>query len=86
MSEGGVEFTILYNTGHYPDASLDDTKVREKEEAQHKAKILEHDIWTGVVQVMQDFIIKAADEECLSEIEDKLMGFTNKNPLEFWTT
>ena len=60
--EGGVGFTFPDHPGHFPDAALDDTKAQAKEEAQHKANILEHYVWTGVVQVTKDFIVKAVDE------------------------
>ena len=31
---------------------------------------------------MKDFIVKVVDEEWLAEIEDKMMGFTDKTPIE----
>ena len=31
---------------------------------------------------MKDFIVKAVDEECLTDIKDDVMGFTNKTPIE----
>ena len=49
MSKGGFEFTILAHPGYYPAATLDDPKVIAKEEAKHKANILDHGVCTIVV-------------------------------------
>ena len=57
-------------------------KVQSKEEAQHKEKILEHDVCAVVVRVMKDCIVKAVNEEWIAEIKYKVMGFTNKTPIE----
>ena len=56
--------------------------MRAKEEAKYKVKILDHDVCTGVIQVMENFIVKSVDEEWIAEIEDEVMGFTNKTPIE----
>ena len=59
MSEGGVKFTIPAHPGSAPS---DDPKVLAKEEAQHKSKILDHDVCARVVQVMNYFIDEAVYE------------------------
>ena len=82
VSGGGVEFTITDYPGYYPAAAWDDTKVRAKEEAQHKENILDHDVCAGVVKVMKDFIVEEVDEGWLSKIDDTVMGCTKKTPIE----
>ena len=54
---------ILDHPGHFPADASDDPKVGSKEEGQFKAKILEHDVCTGAIQVMKDFIVEAVNEE-----------------------
>ena len=73
---------ILDHPGHFPADASDDPKVGSKEEGQFKAKILEHDVCTGAIQVMKDFIVEAVNEEWIANIEDEVMGFTNKTPNE----
>ena len=63
MSKGGFEFTIPAHPEYYLAVTLDDPTVRVKLEAKNKAKILEHDVYTGVVQVMKDFINKSVNEK-----------------------
>ena len=31
---------------------------------------------------MKDFIVEAVNEECIAEIEDEVMGFTNKTTIK----
>ena len=78
MLEGEVKFAIPAHPGHYLAAASDDPKVQAKEEAQHKAKILKHDVWDGVVQFMKNFIIKAVNEECLANIKYEAMAFNQQ--------
>ena len=61
---------------------MDYPKVWAKEKAQHKEKILNYDVCTGVVKVMKDFIVKAVDEEWRTKTEDGVMGFTNTIPIK----
>ena len=46
--EEGVKFTIPAHPGYYPAVASDGPKVLSKEEAQHKANILEHCACSGV--------------------------------------
>ena len=82
VSDGGVSFTVPAHPGHYPASASDDPKIRAKEEAQHKGKLREFAECAGVLQVVKDFIVEAVDEEWLAEIEDELMGFEAKTPIE----
>jgi len=78
----GNTFDISAHPGMYPTTVSDDVKTRASEEAKHKGKILLHEICTGVEQVMKDFIVETDDEEWLTEIEDRVMGFANVTTLE----
>ena len=56
VSDGGVEFIVPPHPGHYPLNALDDPKVQARQEGEHKGKVKEHNICTGVNEVMKDFI------------------------------
>ena len=84
MSNGGKEFEIPPHPGHYPENTSSSAQTRAKQEAQHKAKILEHEICAGVISAIKDKIAEAVDREWLEEISNELLGFQNVTIIEMF--
>ena len=77
ISHGGATFEVPTHPGAYPSTVSATAEARAREEAEHKAKIREFEIYAGVNNAIKDLIIEAVDEEWLEEIEDDVLGFTN---------
>ena len=75
ISEGGEEFIIPVHPGHYPDTVSSQAATRDKQVGQHKAKILQYELCTGVLNATKDKIQEAVDKEWLEEICDQYLGF-----------
>ena len=82
MSNKNAVFTVPTHPGLYPITISDDTKIRAGQGAEHKGSLFEHEICAGVMQVMNNFIEEAVDEEWLGKIEYDVMGFTDVSPLK----
>ena len=82
ISEGGAKFDIPSHPGHYPTTVSSVAATRSKQEAAHKAKILQYDTCMGVINAVKDKIIESVDKEWLEEICNEILGFTNVTPLK----
>ena len=77
ISHDGESFTVPAHSGAYPSTVSNEAAVRAKEEAEHKAKIQEHEVCAGVTSALKEILVEAVDEEWFEEIEDDLVGFAN---------
>ena len=68
--------------GAYPATASDDKKAREKEVAEHKAEVIEFETYMACEAWARQAIVKAVDEEWISEKHDKDIGYQAVEPLE----
>ena len=78
-SQGGVEFTRPENPGVYPENLSNVAKDRERQVAEHKAKIVEYEKVLGVENALRDAIHEAVPEQYLAEITDTYLGLSHKS-------
>ena len=69
ISHGGANFDIPTYHGAHPATVSADATARAREEAEHKAKIREYEVCSGIKQALKDKIIKAIDPDWLEEIK-----------------
>ena len=78
----GVPFVNLANPGNYPANVPGNVAqgVQARADAEHKEAVKEYQTFQGVVQATKDIILEAVDNEYLTEIEDKILGYLNQTP------
>jgi hypothetical protein len=79
---GGTSFTRPTNPGAYPAFASDDTKIREREVAEHKASIKEFETYMACEAWARQAIVNAVDEEWISERHDEDISYQAVQPLE----
>ena len=77
ISEGAATFDIPSHPGAYPTTVTTKATARAKQEAEHKAKIVEYETCAGVIMSIKGMIVDAVDKEWLEGIGDEILGFTN---------
>jgi hypothetical protein len=79
---GGTAFNAPVNPGNYPAGLAINASAgtQAREEAMHKALIVQFEILAGVKQALKDIIIKSVESNHLLEIEDETLGFLNQTP------
>jgi hypothetical protein len=68
--------------GAYPATASDDTKTREKEVPEHKAKIKEFETYMACKAWAYMAIVSAVDKEWISERHDEDISYQGVQPLE----
>ena len=68
--------------GAYPATASDDKKAREREVAEHKAEVIEFETYMACEAWARQAIVKAIDEEWVSEKHDEDIGYQAVEPLE----
>ncbi len=78
----GAAFVIPVNPGIYPTRLAANTVsgTRARAEAEHKELINQFETYKGVKQGTKDIILEAVDNEHLTEIEHKTLGYLNQTP------
>lgn len=56
--------------------------IREKQIAEHKAKIVKYETFLGVQNFCCRRIVKSVDHECIAELESETIGFNHRTPQE----
>ena len=82
FSQGAAKFIIPANPKAYPSTVDADDVKREKQLAEHKAKIAQYETFLGVQNWVRRTIVKAIDHEWLAELESETMGFNHRSPKE----
>eukprot|EP00804_Cyclotella_cryptica_P015656 CCRYP_003653-RA/>CCRYP_003653-RA protein AED:0.40 eAED:0.40 QI:0/0/0/1/0.5/0.66/3/0/324 len=82
FSRGGVTYDIPANPKAYPANADPDPAVRERQVAEHKAKIAEYETHLGVESWARRMIVNAIDHEWIAEMESETMGFNHRSPKE----
>jgi hypothetical protein len=78
----GTRLNQPIHPGAYPATASDDKKTREREVAEHKAEIIEFETYMACEAWAHQAIVKAVDEELISEKLDKDIGYQAVEPLE----
>ena len=78
----GTKLDRPINPGAYPTTASDDKKLREREVAEHKAEVIEFETYMACKAWARQAIVKAVDEEWISEKHDKDIGYQAVLPLE----
>lgn len=82
FSNGGAKYIIPPNPKAYPANADADAAKREKQVAEHKAKIAEYETHLGVESWTRRKITGAIDHEWIAELESETMGFNHRSPKE----
>ena len=67
----------MAHPGHYLTTVYIIAATCNKQSLKYKTKTLEYDLCAGVINNCKNKIVKAANEEYLKEICDKIIGFQN---------
>ena len=78
----GTNLIRPIHPGAYPATASDDKKIREREVAEHKAEVIEFDTYMACEAWARQAIVKAIDEEWISEKHDEDIGYQAVEPLE----
>ena len=78
---GGTKFDKPICPGAYPASASDDAKTHEKQVAEHKAEINEFETYKACMAWACQTIVIAVDEEWISELKDKDLGYQLVDPL-----
>ena len=78
----GPKFVRPVHPGTYPATASDDTKTREKEVAEHKAKIKEFETYMACEAWARLAIVSAMDNEWISKRHYEDTGYQGVQPLE----
>jgi len=78
----GPKLNRPVHPGAYPATASDDKKIREKEVAEHKAKIIEFETYMACEAWTRQAIVNAVDEEWISDRYDEDIGYHAVEPLE----
>jgi hypothetical protein len=78
----GPKLVRPVHPGAYPATASDNTKTREKEVAEHKAKIKEFETYMACKAWACLAIVSAMDEEWISKRHDEDIGYQGIQPLE----
>jgi hypothetical protein len=70
-------FLVPTNPGPYPTSIDPDKIIRERQIAEHKAKIAEYETHLGVENFLRRSIVKSLNHEWLAEVESETMGFNH---------
>ena len=68
--------------GPYLEIVSDDEKIREKEVSEHNAAVIEFETYMACEAWARQAIVKAVNEEWISEKHDKDIGYQAVEPLE----
>ncbi|KAL7477001.1 hypothetical protein ACHAW6_006095, partial [Cyclotella cf. meneghiniana] len=79
---GGTAFDILDNPRPYHMTVNPDAVVRERQIAEHNAKIKEYEMQLGVTSWARKAIVSAVNKNWLSELRSKHVGFNHKSPFK----
>ena len=78
----GTKLDRPVNPGAYPATADDDKKIREQQVAEHKAEVIEFETYMACEAWARQAIVKAIDEEWVSEKHDEDIGYQAVEPLE----
>ena len=78
----GTKLDRPVNPGSYPATADDDKKIREQQVAEHKAEVIEFETYMACEAWARQAIVKAIDEEWVSEKHDEDIGYQAVEPLE----
>ena len=78
----GTKLDRPINPGAYPATTDDDKKIREQQVAEHKAEVIEFETYMACESWARQAIVKAIDEEWVSEKHDEDIGYQAVQPLE----
>jgi len=84
LSEG-IKFETPIHPGAYPVNTSDDAKTREKQVAEHKAKIIEFETYKACLTWTRQTIVNAINEEWISELKDEDLGYQLVEPIKLLT-
>ncbi|KAL7482485.1 hypothetical protein ACHAW6_008160 [Cyclotella cf. meneghiniana] len=74
FSHGGTPFIMPTNPGPYPaTVNATNAAIHECQVAEHKAKLLEFEMYMEVEMALQNAIVKSIDEEWIEELRSKNM-------------
>ena len=83
FSRNNERYENLDNPGPYPThVDATDTKLRERQVAEHKAEIKEYEMQLGASSWARKAIIGAIDDKWVSEIKNEHVGFNHLMPLD----
>jgi len=82
FSHNAERFVEPTNPGPYPANVDQDSVVRERQIAEHKAEQAEFETHQGVKKFLITAITKAVDPEWIAELKSERMGFNHRTPLE----
>ena len=85
FSRGNARFIVPVNPGPYPTVVDNNAVIHERQIAEHKAEIIEYEMYLGIENWMRRQIVKAIDLEWLAELESETMGFNHLTPMAFLT-
>ncbi len=79
-------FVIPVNPGIYPTglAANAAPRTRARAEAEHKELINQFEAYAGIKQGTKDIILQAVDNEYLTEIKQKTLGYLNQTPRQMF--
>ena len=80
FSRNGDKFLVPTNPGPYPASVDTNAVVRERQIAEHNAKIVEYKTYLGVENFLCRTIVKSIDHGWLAKVESKTMGFNHLSP------
>ena len=78
----GTKLDRPIHPGAYPATASDNKKLREREVAEHKAETIEFETYMACESWACQAIVKAIDEEWISEKHDEDIGYQAVSPLE----
>ena len=80
FSRGMAKYVVPKNPKAYPENPDTDAAKREKQVAEHKAKIAQYETHLGCESWARRKIVAAIDDEWLAELESETMGFNHRSP------
>ena len=80
FSRGMLKYVAPKNPKAYPENPDADAAKREKQVAEHKAKIAQYETHLGCESWARRMIVEAVDNEWLAELESETMGFNHRLP------
>jgi hypothetical protein len=78
----GIKLDQPVHPGAYPATASDDKKAREREVVEHKAEVIEFETYMACEAWARQAIVKAVDEEWVSEKHDEDIGYQAVEPQE----
>ncbi len=82
LAMAGVTFTDPTHPGIYPAGLAVNAAAgtQAREEAEHKERLAQFEIFKGVKQALKDIVLEAVEHDYLLKIKDETLGFLNQTP------